>query len=641
MGLKSYNQHALSRKLTLYIVLVSSLVTFFAIGFLLYRQYESDIDKLEQRLNSIKLSTLPTLSSSLWEFNEQQVQTIADSLMNLDDVVLVEVKTYTWDGKGKIIKARHAKPLTKNILTSEFPIERMEDGEIFDLGTLTIVTTLDNVRKNLWQQAVYIFITQGIKTFIITSLILLLLRYLLVRHLKQIYQYTRKLNLNNGHNPLVLDRKQNAQGDELDQVVDTINEMHLSLIEEQQRELELQKQKAFAEARAQAKSDFLTHMSHEIRTPLNGIVGLLDLLDEDNLNEKQKTYLQTIQTSSQSLIQIINDILDLSKIEASKLSLRQETFSISHLIRECTNLYTASAKEKNIHITEDIDASLKHKFVGDPLRIKQILLNLLSNAIKFTEEGEIIIKVERDQLTNPKQKIHSLIKFSVIDTGMGIVDNNKTRIFEAFEHENNTSQGTGLGLSICKNLCTLMGGDIGLNSRLNEGSEFWFSLPLQETKVNHQKAADQYIEPRSETLDFSKLEKAGVLVVEDNEVNQKVIKSLLNKLSIKPEIVNNGQEACDFKNKHANSYLVILMDCEMPVMDGFDASKYIRQQENEQQLTNSIIISLSAYSDQSYYRKCMEAGMDYLLNKPVTLKELEAMLDKAQKKLDENGYNHA
>jgi len=295
-----YNKNSLSQRLTLYIVLSSSIITSIAIVLMLYRQYDSDLNKLEQRLDSIKISTLPSIEKSLWDFNDQQVQTTVDSLMNLDDVIRVEVRGFTWDGKPNNFIANNSKKTNNNVLQKTFPIIRNRNHKETRLGELYVVASLESVKQNLWDQTKFIVITQSIKTFIITSLILILIRNLFMRHLYTISKHTHTLKLHNGYNPLELDRKTPKSPDELDQVVDTLNEMHLSLIEEQKREIELEKDRAFAQATLQAKSEFLSHMSHEIRTPMNGVIGLLDLLDGDNLNTKQKRYLQLIQKSGQS-----------------------------------------------------------------------------------------------------------------------------------------------------------------------------------------------------------------------------------------------------------------------------------------------------------------------------------------------------
>jgi len=571
---------------------------------MLYRQYDSDLNKLEHRLDSIKISTLPSIETSLWDFNDQQVQTTVDSLMNLDDVIRVEVRGFTWDGKPNNFIANNSKKTNNNVLQKTFPIIRNRNHKETRLGELYVVASLESVKQNLWDQTKFIVITQSIKTFIITSLILILIRNLFMRHLYTISKHTHTLTLHNGYNPLELDRKTPKSPDELDQVVDTLNEMHLSLIEEQKREIELEKDRAFAQATLQAKSEFLSHMSHEIRTPMNGVIGLLDLLDGDNLNTKQKRYLQLIQKSGQSLLSIINDILDLSKIEANKLNLSKTEFLIYDLINECTSIYTASALEKNITITENIQDDLKCVYLGDSLLIKQILLNLISTSDKHTCDGNITVQVQTSNTKPPKEGQINL-QFSVKDSGTGIEDKNKNRIFEAFEQGDNesVSQGTGLGLSICKKLVDLMNGEIGLNSDLGEGSEFWFTIPVEVTKKTKLVEKEEQTLHNGQNSDFTNFADKKILAVEDNDVNQQVIESLLNSLGITPVVVSNGEEALKLITEKQRQFAIILMDCEMPIMDGFEASKRIRAFEKEHNKKHCIIDSLFVYHDQKHNNK--------------------------------------
>ncbi len=630
----TYKHSALSKKLTFYILLSSSLITAIAIALLLYRQYDTDVGILERRLNSIKISTIPSIEKSLWEFNDLQAQTTIDGLMNLDDVVHVEVVAFNWDGETKILSAKGSQTADHNIIQQVYPIIKTRPNEEIHLGDLIVSASLKRVYEQLWQQAGFIILSQVIKTTIITLIILLLIRQFLTRHLLTIAQHTKSLKLYAGYNPLDLGRKQSSGPDELDQVVDTLNQMQLTLLEEQKRELRLEKDRAFAEASTQAKTEFLSHMSHEIRTPMNGVLGLIDLLEDDNLNHEQQRHIELIRKSGKSLLAIINDILDLSKIEANKLNLVKKEFSIHTLVQECCSLYMTAAREKNISIVSKVSDDLPEVLVADPLRIKQILLNLLSNAVKYTDYGEVEIKVF-PQWTSKADSKELQLHISVNDTGIGIEESHKQRIFEAFEQaaDKEVSHGTGLGLSICKKLLKLMNGEIGLNSTLGEGSEFWVLIPVElYVEPERQNQILTHEKEKPEQDDFSLIARKQVLVVEDNAINQQVIKSLLDKLNIFPDIASNGEDALKLI-KQDNYYPIILMDCEMPIMDGFEASRSIREIEKDKGWKPARIISLSAHHDDRHHAKCKASGIDFQLTKPIILETLKETLLKYQEEL--------
>ncbi len=626
MKIRFFNTQSLSYKLTIYIVLCSSIITSIMIGLMLYRQYDSDLKKLEQRISYIEVSIVPAIEKSLWEFNDQQVKTLIESLLNLDDIIHVEVHALAWDGETRLIAASRTKPNTTTSVERTFPIVYQASGENTQLGLLVVVASLDSVRSELWKQTRFIIISQGIKTFIITALILLLIHHLLTRHLRSITHQAKSLKITQGYSPFELMRKPPKVPDELDDVLATLNQMQMSLLDEQKKEIELEKQRSYAQANSNAKSEFLSHMSHEIRTPMNGVIGLIDLIDGDNLTEQQKKYLALIRKSSQSLMVIINDILDLSKIEANKLHLVEKEFVLHELLHECTNIYTAITKEKNIKLIENIDGAFQKKLIGDPFRIKQIVLNLLSNAVKYTENGTVEIKAEKIKRSEKDLNPANLyLKLMVKDDGIGIPQQSQQRIFRAFEqgNGNEVSQGTGLGLSICKKLVHLMGGEIGLNSTPAAGSEFWVLIPLIESR--------RWIHEPGETqdsflpaFDFSAIAHNSVLVVEDNEINQQVIESLLNKLGVYPVILGNGVEVIEHLQTGVH-YPIILMDCEMPIMNGFETLQQIRAQGLNE---NSRIISLSAYTDKKHIERCRDAGMDYSLSKPVSIQDLQKTLAK-------------
>ncbi len=368
-----------------------------------------------------------------------------------------------------------------------------------------------------------------------------------------------------------------------------------------------------AKAKIDAQSKFLARMSHEIRTPMNGIVGMSDLLIKRINNETDKHYISIIHSSAEALQQVINDILDYSKIEAGKLQLRNESFSIRDTLKNVCSIFELQCQEKELTLEYHVEDDIPPFVSGDPHRIHQLLINLISNAVKYTNRGSVIVRISQfDRAT----------LFEVTDTGEGISKPDQERLFKPFEQAANNNLGressTGLGLAISRELINLMQGEIGVSSELGEGSRFWFSLHLPE---------DIEPIPTSDDADKDiKLPIMNIMVAEDNQVNKAVIKSMLRTLGMNFVIVNNGVEAVGyFKQAHEHIDLV-LMDCEMPAMDGFKASEIIRNFEKEHHLFRTPIVALTAHTWHQELQHCYDSGMDELLLKPITKNSVETLL---------------
>jgi len=372
----------------------------------------------------------------------------------------------------------------------------------------------------------------------------------------------------------------------------------------------------------QHKAMFLANMSHEIRTPLNAIIGFVDLLAEDESDTVKKNYLSTIQKSGDLLLNLINDVLDFSKIDNGKLDINNEVFVISELINHIISLYTPMIEKKGLTLKTILSTKVSKYLNSDFMRIKQILTNFISNAIKFTPNGgEICLEVT---LQEEKQ----FVEFKVTDNGLGIAKENHKKVFELFSQaEKSTTKnfgGTGLGLSICSKLVTLLGGEIGLESALNKGSSFFFSIPigeLNEINIKHH-----------EIIDNEKIEKINttynqhVLLVEDNITNQTFMKIILKKHKLTFDIASDGFEAIELYSK--NKYDMIFMDENMPNMSGIDTTQKIRILENKEKRKYTPIIALTANAlvgDESRFKN---AGMDEYLSKPLNREKLAEILVK-------------
>ena len=397
------------------------------------------------------------------------------------------------------------------------------------------------------------------------------------------------------------------------QVKDYVNIQRIK-IKEKELENALKKTK---EAESH-KAMFLANMSHEIRTPLNAIMGFVNLLEEEEDNKTKKNQLQTIQKSSDLLLNLINDILDFSKIESGKLDINKEVFVIDELYHLIISLYSPAVKEKGINLKTIIDTNLPKYFNSDFLRIKQILTNLIGNAIKFTpKDGDIMFEIK---ITDDK----NFVEFSINDTGIGIDPKNHKKVFELFSQAESTTTkkfgGTGLGLSICSKLVGLLDGQIGIESQLGQGSKFYFTLPIVELGDNDIIHHQTKCKPERITLQFNN----HILLVEDNKTNQQFMTILLKKYGLTFDIANDGLEAIElFKT---NEYDLILMDENMPNMNGTIATRNIRSLQREQNLKYTPIIALTANAIKGDRDRFIKAGMDEYLTKPIDKQRLNEVL---------------
>jgi len=383
-----------------------------------------------------------------------------------------------------------------------------------------------------------------------------------------------------------------------------------------------------AKAQNETKSSFLATMSHEIRTPLNGILGVTDLLEDTKLDKKQKHYLRLIESSGKSLLRIINDVLDFSKIEAGRIEIELRKFDIRQICKNMLATFEVLTQEKNISLKFNVAKQIPQLVIGDSNRIEQVLVNLIGNALKFTEEGQISLVVTQ---TATKTDESNWLKFEVIDTGIGISGQQKESLFESFSQADGSTTrkygGTGLGLSISKRLVELMGGDIGVISGLGDGANFWFTIrtPKLSTDDNQNDPdKDGEKNDRNEILqvDASQLAGFNVLIVEDNKINQLVIKKILEKLKIRYYLTENGKQALEYYQANHAHIDLVLMDCEMPVMDGYDATSKIREYEQNNMLPRTYIIALTAHALDEHRKKTSIVGMDGHIAKPVSIDDL-------------------
>lgn len=530
-------------------------------------------------------------------------------------VLLTPPKIYTWLMLPYEVYAIALLLFVLGAVLVRALVRRREGAALFLLGTIAIVLVVihDSLVSNeiLWGPYIADY---GVFIFIFCQCCVLSMRF--ARSFATVEKLSEEM-LDKNDELLKLANERNEALVRLEEYSQNLEKTVL------ERTSELAKAKEDADFASRAKSDFLATVSHEIRTPMNGMVGMLELLEATPLNKEQKECFSVIKDCSGLLLSLINDILDLSRIEKGALSLEERDFEPKNLEHYLVHLIEPMASKRGLVFVSDFSPGLPPVLKGDPVRLRQVLLNLLNNAVKFTEKGSITLRVLVEQAGMKQVNV----TFEVEDTGPGIPEKIKSSIFQPFTQghawANSSHGGAGLGLSICKRLVELMGGQIYFTSTKGAGTLFGFTIPLKDSASEPGLPEKDLANPETALSYYLENSPGTILIVDDFEFNRRVLSMQLKKLGLEAETAARGQEAVEMLSQ--KRYALVLMDCRIPGMDGFQTTALIREMEAGQNI-HTPIVAITAGATSGEKERCLAAGMDDYLSKPVRLDELSGML---------------
>jgi len=603
--LKRLGVRPLAARLLAYVLLFSLALSLVATGVQMIGEFERRKNDLVSTQQKAAELVAGSMSNNLWLMNFSEVANSLDDMKAVPAIQFARVTTSTGEEfttgaypEGKVISQ-----------TIPLVFDRSSFQPPQDVGSLTVVSSVQQIHDELWKTALLTLLFVTVVVMLGTFGLLLIVRATLSRHLEAMADYAAQLNLDALVDPLELRRKPPRTPDELSELEQALNKMRLQILEDTRslRQTTIQSQGERDEAiRANhAKNQFLANVSHELRIPLQSVLGYANLLTDTPLDQEQREYVNTLLNASQSLSAIINDLLDISSMEAGKLVLEEIPFDLRETLNDLVHMLGSRAREKGLALELRIDENLPWALQGDPVRIRQILLNLVSNAIKFTDSGHVLISIEVLGRRDEKARL----RLAVEDTGVGINPEDIPLVYEPYVQLGQQFQrqlpGAGLGLTICRQLVTLMDGSLDLESRPGEGSTFWVELTLP-------------VAPESATRvrpDTRKVQGKHILVVDSYELSRKITLEMLSRYDVQIEAVKSAGEALTSLRQASDSqqpFDAIILDGFVPDMDSDLLCRQIRSNPTWGHMRLLILSSNPQRGDAEHFR---QAGADAFLSK--------------------------
>jgi len=613
---------SITRRMTVLVLMISLIIALLAAAYQIYGGYRAGLRAVQDNLHMIEYSHVPALTANVWLLDQPLIEKQLEGIAQLPDITYAGVTgdlPFQVKPMGRAQAQSEAVRFGAPTLSHTYSLvytDPLHPEQHQPIGQLRVEVSLEGLYARLKETAVTIVVAEVVRTTILAFALIMGMRLLITRHLTQIATFSSRLSIDNLDTPLMLLQRHAHRHDEIDALVESINGMRLSLMNEigKRREVESRSQQLTIEKEAavlanEAKSEFLANMSHEIRTPMNAIIGMSELALQSGLNDRQSNYVQKVHTSAKLLLGIINDILDFSKIEAGKLDIESVEFSLNELLGGLADLIGLKAEEKDLELLIVQSPDVPDRLMGDPLRLHQVLVNLASNAVKFTGHGEVIVGVDEVE----RSATSVLLRFWVKDTGVGMSEAQQARLFTPFtQAEMSTARrfgGTGLGLAISQRLVRMMGSSIEVDSHEGKGSTFYFNLRLDMAAAS--------TAPHPTALPFPT--GGRLLVVDDNAAARQVLVNMAARMGFQVDEAHDGEQALRMVNDARDAgrpFQLVLLDWKMPGLDGVSCARRLALAGHDRPQ----VLMVTAFSRDEVLRRMRQEQVQVqaVLTKPVT-----------------------